>query len=71
MAETTGRTLRYIGPHVGVEIPALETTVARGAEIAIADTALAEGLLAQPGNWEVVGGKGKQQAAGTAGEEGS
>lgn len=63
MAETTARKLRYVGPHVGVEIPALETTVLRNHQIEVADSVLADSLLEQTDNWKEVGAASKPVAA--------
>lgn len=55
MATSTPRKLRYVGPHKAVELRMLETTVLRNHQIEIADSALADALLAQGENWKEVG----------------
>lgn len=62
------RTLKYIGPHVAVDVPALGRTVARGDTVTVDDAALAKALLAQGENWEEVSGKAEKAAGKDSGE---
>lgn len=48
------KTLKYVGPHVAVDVPALRQTVARGATVTVDDAALAKALLDQADNWQEV-----------------
>lgn len=65
----SGRTLKYIGPHVAVEVPALAQVVARGKTITVEDTALADALLAQETNWQEISSKPAETKA--AGKDGA
>jgi len=51
------RNLRYVGPHVAVDVPALGQVVRRGETVTVDNAALAKGLLAQADNWQEVGVK--------------
>lgn len=62
------RTLKYIGPHVAVDVPALGQTVVRGDTVTVDDAALAKALLAQGENWEETSGKAAEKPAGKDGE---
>lgn len=53
MAEEPRR-LRYVGPHVAVEVPSLGATVERNHQIAVDDPAIAAALLDQE-DWREVG----------------
>lgn len=84
MPETTGRKLRYVGPHKAVSVPALGegVTVKRNHQVTVEDAAIATSLLEQRENWREVGGTKKDGGQGDeqdgdegaddpAGEEGS
>lgn len=49
-----GRVLRYVGPHVAVEVPDLGATVERNHQITVDDPAIAAALLDQD-DWREVG----------------
>lgn len=53
------RQIKYVGPHVAVDVPALGQVVKRGESVTVTDVALAKGLLAQADNWQEVGVKDK------------